>query len=324
MAAEKVEDLIQHLMQIGVLKDRRLMKAFREVELEQFIPSELQDPRLLYEDMPLPFYQKGTYFRTISAPHMICIMLEHLGLKSGDNLLILGAKSGYIASLATFMAQAGEIFMVEANEDIVNLTRANLEKTGFDKTISVHHGSPIEGLPALAPWQRILVTGQIDEDTLKKLLDQLDPDGGLLFAPVGIEQQQEFLQVMRQQDEFFGKDLGAVIFGPLQVDVTFAEGQKIQIDLAKLLEEERQRVAGTVTNAEAAGRPIRAPVPIQQDRDRVDAAVLGRTSEFQAGTPGEEEEVPLDQIVTTAVQEACRGGGAVKLIRICEILDVPF
>jgi protein-L-isoaspartate(D-aspartate) O-methyltransferase len=327
MVPAKVEKLIQHLMKIDVLHDRRLMKALRKVPLEQFIPQELQDPSFLYEDMPLPFYINGNDFRNISAPHMICIMLEALDLKAGDNLLILGAKSGYIASLASCLAQAGEIFIVEANEDIVNLTRANLEKTGFAKTISVYHGSPVDGLPDLAPWQRILVTGQCDEDTLQKLIDQLDEDGGLLFAPVGIPELQEFLQVLRQEDKFLGKMLGSVIFGPLQVEVTYAESSKIQVDFAKLVEEERQRVAGgkvAGAGGREAGVTARAPVPIEVNSESVDAALQDRTGKFQAGDQGEEGEVPLDQIVSTAVQEACRTGGVVRLIRVCELLDVPF
>lgn len=318
MVSKTPDKLIDALMKVGLLKDRRLIRAFREVSLEEFIPLELQDPQLLYEDMPLPFYMRGTYIRTISAPHMICIMLQSLGLKSGDSLLILGAKSGYIAALATYMAQLGEIFIVEANEDIVNLTRANLEKTGFDKTVSVHHSSPIEGLPKLAPWQRIMVTGQITEQTLYQLLDQLDTEGGLLFAPVGVEEIQEFLQVMRQGDEFYGKMLGSVVFGPLQVDVTFAERPPMQIDLAKLFEADQR----STPTGEPSGDPT--PVSIVPDSQRVDAEVSGSAGAYQTESRSLDEEVPLEQIVATAVQEALQSGGVVKIIRLCEILDVPF
>ena len=57
-------------------------------------------------------------YRTISAPHMISIMLQGLALEPKDDLLILGAKSGYIAALAHKLAPNGKILILEANSDI--------------------------------------------------------------------------------------------------------------------------------------------------------------------------------------------------------------
>ncbi len=149
--SERCQELIDALVEHGILKDRRLIWAFQEVPLREFLPRDLVEDDRLFNDEPLPFYQNGYYVRTISAPHMICIMLQSLGLEAGNSLLILGAKSGYIAALASFMAMEGEIFILEANQEIADITRDNLKKTGYDETVSVNHGSPLEGLPNLGP-----------------------------------------------------------------------------------------------------------------------------------------------------------------------------
>ena len=85
--------LVEHLVKSEYLKDKRLLSAFMEVPLEEFIPEQFRDPLRIYEDTPnLFYYLNRENYRTISAPHMISIMLQGLSLKDDDDLLILGAK----------------------------------------------------------------------------------------------------------------------------------------------------------------------------------------------------------------------------------------
>jgi len=311
MSENRCQELIDALMEREILKDRRLIWAFQEVPLREFLPKDLVDEDRLFNDEPLPFYQNGWYVRTISAPHMICIMLQSLGLEAGDNLLILGAKSGYIAALASFMTMEGEIFILEANQDIADITRDNLKKTGYDETVSVYHGSPLEGLPNLGPWQKILVTGTISEDTLKRLLSQLDKKKGVLFAPVGGEDVQEYLQIMRDADEYFTRSLGGVRFGPLQLEVTYKEASTGQSEIMKKLQDEHKRFFSQKV----------AIIRVVPDTSRVDATVRSVSDKYDTT---QEKEVPAEEIEEVAIKEAFRGSGSVPLLRICELLDVDF
>lgn len=216
----KKKRLLDSLIVNELLTDKRLYKAFMEVPLEEFIPRRFRDNRKLYEDIPNLFYYRDRQnYRTISAPHMITIMLQGLALEPDDDLLILGAKSGYIAALAHNLAPEGEIIVLEANSEIANLTKDNLEKLGLEDNISVIVKNPLEGMPELSPWQKILVTGAILQDRLSPLLRQLDADEGVLYAPIGKELIQNYTQILRIDKDYYGKRKLQVRFTPLMTQI---------------------------------------------------------------------------------------------------------
>ena len=160
---KKKKKLVKSLVINELLKDKRLIKAFYEVPLEKFIPEPYIQEAKIYEDYPNLFYfQNRDNYRTISAPHMITIMLQGLALKTNDDLLILGAKSGYIAALAHKLAPKGEIIILEANSEVAKITSENLKKLNLHDNISVIVKNPLQGMPELSPWQKILVTGAIN------------------------------------------------------------------------------------------------------------------------------------------------------------------
>jgi len=202
------------------------MKAFMDVPLEQFIPEKFVNVVKLYEDVPNLFYydeQNPNKYRTISAPHMITIMLQGLSLTEDDDLLILGAKSGYIATLAHKLAPKGEIIILEAHSEIAKLTSENLKRLKLDSNISIIVKNPLNGMPELSPWQKILVTGSIEQPKIHPLLNQLDDNGGVLFAPIGPEFVQMYTQILRQNNEYFGKKKLQVKFSPLITQVELDE-----------------------------------------------------------------------------------------------------
>jgi len=222
----KKKRLVDSLVLNEILKDKRLMKAFLEVPLEKFIPEKFISTVKLYEDVPNLFYydeQNPNNYRTISAPHMISIMLQGLSLTENDDLLILGAKSGYIAALAHKLAPKGEIIIIEANSEIAKITLENLKNLKINDNISIIVKNPLEGMPELSPWQKILVTGAIEQPKIHPLLKQLDENGGVLFAPIGQEFVQMYTQIIRQNNEYFGKQQLQVKFSPLITKVELDE-----------------------------------------------------------------------------------------------------
>ncbi len=222
----KKKRLLDSLIISEILKDKRLIKAFMEVPLEKFIPEKFFNIVKLYEDVPNLFYyddQNPKSYRTISAPHMITIMLQGLGLTQNDDLLILGAKSGYIAALAHKLAPKGEIVILEANSEIAKISSQNLKNLNLNDKISIVIKNPLDGAPELSPWQKILVTGAIEQSKIHPLLNQLDENGGVLFAPIGQEFVQTYTQILRQRNEFFGKKQLQVKFSPLITQIELDE-----------------------------------------------------------------------------------------------------
>ncbi|MFO8017924.1 MAG: hypothetical protein R6U96_04770 [Promethearchaeia archaeon] len=215
----KKKKLVERLVSKNILKDKRLIEAFKEVPLEEFIPEEFISPVKIYEDRPQLFYFKDkSNYRTISAPHMISIMLQGLVLEEDDDLLILGAKSGYISLLAHKLATNGKIIVLEANSDIAKVTRRNLRKFDLDDQIEVRIKNPLEGVPGMNP-KKILVTGAIEQERIKPLLRQLDKHEGVLFAPIGKEVVQTYTQILREGNEYYGKKHLQVRFTPLMTDL---------------------------------------------------------------------------------------------------------
>jgi len=220
----------------GYLRDIRLFKAFLDIPLKDFVPSEIQNQVRLYHDAPILFYldkENPASLRTISAPHMISIMLQKLILDDNDDLLILGAKSGYIAVLAQKLAPKGRIVILEANSKIAKITSENLNNQNLNGEIEVIVRNPLEGFPELSPWQKILVTGAIKQERISPLLQQLDSTEGVLFAPIGENYLQTYTQIIRFGDDFYGKKFLQVRFTPLITQIELDE-LKLVTDIDEL------------------------------------------------------------------------------------------
>ncbi len=218
--------LLLSLLYNGYLKDIRLFKAFLDVQLEKFVPKEILPSVKIYDDAPVLFYyerERPENLRTISAPHMITIMLQNLILKENDDLLILGAKSGYIAVLAHKLAPRGKIVILEANSRIAKITQKNLKHLGLNENIKVIVKNPLVGMPEMAPWKKILVTGAIKQEKIYPLLNQLDHEYGVLFAPIGEEFIQIYTQILRLNNDFYGKKHLSVRFTPLITQIQLDE-----------------------------------------------------------------------------------------------------
>jgi len=248
----KKKRLVDALVLNEILKDKRLIRAFMDVPLEKFIPEKFINIVKLYEDVPNLFYydeQNPNNYRTISAPHMISIMLQGLSLTEDDDLLILGAKSGYIAALAHKLAPKGEIIILEANSEIAKITSKNLKNLKLDDKISIIVKNPLNGMPGLSPWQKILVTGAIQQSKIHSLLKQLDENGGVLFAPIGQEFIQIYTQILRQNDEYFGQKKLQVKFSPLITKVELDELELItELDESAMMDES-YNVDGTLNQS---------------------------------------------------------------------------
>lgn len=218
--------LLNHLLQAGYLNDIRLFKAFLSLPLKDFIPKRCIKYSKIYDDAPSLFYfdkRNPENIRTISAPHMITIMIQNLMLKEDDDLLILGAKSGYIAALAHHLAPKGKIKILEANSHIAKITSKNLSKINLQEDIEVIVKNPLEGLPELKPWQKILVTGSIRTRRIYPLLKQLDSDYGVLFAPIGEDIIQTYTQILRDSDQYIAEEQLRVKFTPLITQIEIDE-----------------------------------------------------------------------------------------------------
>ncbi len=94
------QDLFKKLLDYhekkGFLRNKRVKDILGEINLE-ILFNEDQLKQFLLADSPVLFYyQDEINARTVSALHMICMILSMIDLKIDDNVLILGSKGGIL------------------------------------------------------------------------------------------------------------------------------------------------------------------------------------------------------------------------------------
>jgi len=178
------EILLNYLERENYLRTPQVRKAMEEVDRRDFVRT--LDKLSAYDDTPLSIGQG----QTISAPHMVVMMLEELKLSENDNLLEIGSGCGYHAAVASRLVS--KVTTIERIPYIYELACENLEN--YDN-IEIVNGDGSRGFMDNCPYQKIMVTCGAPR-VPPPLIDQLEI-GGLMVIPVGGRVAQELLTVER-------------------------------------------------------------------------------------------------------------------------------
>jgi protein-L-isoaspartate(D-aspartate) O-methyltransferase len=205
---EQRSRMVKRLLEQGYISTPEVSLAMERVPRHLFVPQELQDSS--YQDTPL-YIGEG---QTISAPHMVGIMVENLDLHKGNKVLEIGSGSGYHAAvMAEMVRPTGHIFSVERIETLAMSARANLDNAGYSELVTVIIEDGSNGLPEHSPYDRISVAAAAPSipEPLKLQL----AEGGKLLVPVGGRLYQELMLVVRRGHQFTQENLGGCVFVPL-------------------------------------------------------------------------------------------------------------
>ncbi len=188
------------------ISDPRVLKAFRAVPREAFLPPELAE--FAYRDTPLPIAGG----QTISQPYIVAVTAEALGLRGTERVLEIGTGSGYAAAILSCLAK--EVFTVERLEPLAEEARERLAGLGY-RNVHVLCGDGTLGWLENAPYDAIAVAAGGPE-VPKALLSQLSPSGRLVI-PIGPdESSQSLVRVVREADGGFRREpIMSVRFVPL-------------------------------------------------------------------------------------------------------------
>jgi protein-L-isoaspartate(D-aspartate) O-methyltransferase len=179
------------------------------------VPRELfvlpENQAIAYNDTPLSI-GKG---QTISAPHMVGIMVEALDLEPGHKVLEIGAGSGYHAAVVAEMVKPeGKVYSLEIIPTLVEFAKNNIKNAGLENVVEIILADGSIGLKDQAPFDRIFVACA-SPDIPPPLLKQLKNDGKLLI-PTGKGFYSELVQYHKIDDNFKKKDLGGCAFVPMK------------------------------------------------------------------------------------------------------------
>ena len=99
------------------------LKAFKEVNREDFVPENLKDRA--YEDIPLPLLRG----KTISQPTTVMLMTHALELEVNDKVFEVGTGSGFQAAIiAKAVGPKGKVVTTEVVPELISFAKQNLIK----------------------------------------------------------------------------------------------------------------------------------------------------------------------------------------------------
>jgi protein-L-isoaspartate(D-aspartate) O-methyltransferase len=189
------------------ISDPRVLEAMRRVPRDRFVPESLRSQA--YEDHPLPIGEG----QTISQPYIVAVMLESLQLAPSDNVLEIGAGSGYTTALLAELT--AQVFSIERHAALADRARDLLSTLGYTNA-RIFTGDGTLGLPSIAPFDAVLVSAAAPS-LPASLLAQLR-EGGRMIIPVGTadSQQLQFIRTINGRAEISLREL--VRFVPLIPD----------------------------------------------------------------------------------------------------------
>ena len=152
--------------------DSRILDAMLDVPREAFVP-EAQQP-LAYLDLDLDV--GGGTRRYLLTAALTAKLLQAAEIKNTDNVLVVGAASGYVAALAAKMA--ARVTATEGEAAVVSKAASTLAGLGV-ANVTVRTAAAADGDPASEPYDVIILNGATEIEP-KRLFGQLAEGGRLV------------------------------------------------------------------------------------------------------------------------------------------------
>jgi protein-L-isoaspartate(D-aspartate) O-methyltransferase len=185
--------------------DAAVLRAMDEVPRERFVARDLAGNAYADHAMPIDCGQ------TISQPYVVAYMTEQLNVLPHHRVLEIGTGSGYQAAILSRLAR--DVVSVERYRTLAEQARGRLRELGYNN-VEVIVGDGLAGVPAQAPFDRILVTAAAEE-VPPALLAQLG-EGGIMLLPLGPHAGPQYIvKLTKTPAELKREDLIGVRFVPL-------------------------------------------------------------------------------------------------------------
>ncbi len=157
-------------------------RAMRTVPRDAFLPG--LDLENAYTDQAVTIKDnpgKPLPLSCASVPSVVAMMLEQLDARTADDVLEIGAGTGYNAALLAELANRGSVTTVDIDPDVALHARTRLNANGYEH-VTVIERDGLLGAPENAPYDRIIATVGV-WDIPATWWDQLN-DGGRLVLPL--------------------------------------------------------------------------------------------------------------------------------------------
>src|SRR3954468_14427952 len=140
--------LVEVLRKKGIT-DENVLGAINNIPRHFFLDSAFD--KIAYEDRAFPIGEN----QTISQPYTVAYQTQLLNIKPNDKVLEIGTGSAY---QATVLAEMGaRVYTVERQKKLYEKNREFIFKTKYPN-LKFFYGDGFEGLPAFAPFDKVIVT----------------------------------------------------------------------------------------------------------------------------------------------------------------------
>ena len=197
---------------------KRLIESIREkgINNEDVLEAMNRVPRHLFMDSGfINFSYTDKAFpiasgQTISQPYTVAFQTQLLEVERHLKVLEVGTGSGY--QTAVLLELGARVYTIERQRQLFLDSQKILGPLNYKPVF--FYGDGYEGLPAYAPFDRILVTAGAPEIP-RALLDQLAV-GGILVIPHGGSAGQKMVRILRKSEEEYERsEHGYFSFVPL-------------------------------------------------------------------------------------------------------------
>lgn len=184
--------LVEELRKKGI-EDEDVLKAIGKVPRHFFFDETFWNQA--YRDIAFPIGEG----QTISQPYTVAYQTQLLHIRKGDKVLEIGTGSGY--QTCVLMEVGAEVYTIERQEKLYERTIQVLPYMGYKPNFFLGDGS--RGIAEHAPYDKIIVTAGAPTvpDVLLKQLNI----GGLLVIPVGDEEKQRMVTVLKVAENDYEK-----------------------------------------------------------------------------------------------------------------------
>ena len=179
--------LMEEIRQKGI-HNEQVLQAVAEVPRHLFLDSSFLE--FAYQDKALPI-EAG---QTISQPYTVAYQSQLLLLEKGMKVLEIGTGSGYQTSVLFKLGV--KVFSIERHKVLFSKTQQLLNNLNYN--VKLFYGDGFKGLPAFAPFDRILITCGVGEVPIE-LVKQLKK-GGIMVLPLGPDNEQVMTTVIKKDE----------------------------------------------------------------------------------------------------------------------------
>jgi len=195
--AASPQTLVAAMHRILARLDPKIEAAFLRIPRHYFLPE--QTLERVYSDQAVATkLHDGIVISSSSQPSMMAMMLGQLDLHEGDNVMEIGAGTGYNAAIMmALVGDTGYVTSVEIDPQVADDATTHLQHAAM-RAVTLVVGDGANGYAPRAAYDRIIATAAC-WDVPRTWVRQLRPNGKLV-APIWIEGFQMSAALSPQRD----------------------------------------------------------------------------------------------------------------------------